>query len=76
MTSAEKVIFRHIDGYVGAELAQSAAFYFTARGGDDFGAEMLGDLDRRDADAAAAALNEQPIAGFQIAVSLADRTMQ
>ena len=30
---------------------------------------MLGDLDRRDADAAAAALDEQPLAGFQSAVS-------
>ena len=40
-------------------------FYFTARGCDDFGAEMLGDLNRRDADAAAAALDEQPFAGLQ-----------
>jgi hypothetical protein len=50
-------------------LSQPASLFFAAGGRDYFRAEMLCDLNCRRADAAAAALHEQPFAGLEIAIS-------
>ena len=51
-----------VDGDVGAELAAGRAFFRRAGGGDDAGAESLGELDRGGADARGAAVHEQRLA--------------
>src|SRR5262249_3503554 len=61
----QKVSSGDVNGNVSAQLSQTTTLFFVAGRGDDFRAEMFGDLDRRVADAATAALNQQPFTGFQ-----------
>ena len=68
MTSGRKSVSGDVDGNVSAQLSQSATFLFAAGGRDDFRTEMFGDLDRSVADAAATPLDQQPLAGFEVAV--------
>ncbi len=54
-----------VDGVVGAELAGFLQFFVGACGSDHAGAKELGDLDRRAADAAARAEDENVFRGLQ-----------
>ena len=56
-----------VDGVVGAELQAGLALVVAAGRGDHRGAQRLGHLDRRDADAAGAALDQQGLARLQAA---------
>ncbi len=61
----DEILFPVIDGARGAELFGGARLVAAPHRHDHLGAERGGDLDRRGADAAGAAMHQQPLAGLQ-----------
>ena len=55
------------DGVVGAQFAYRLGFVFIAHRREHRGAERLGELDRRRADAARAAMDQHALAGLELA---------
>ena len=63
----DEILLAIVDGANGAERLAVAHLGGAADRGDDLGAERARDLDCGRADAATAAMHEQPLAGLEIA---------
>ena len=61
----DEVVAAVVDRVVGTERDAGGALVVAARGGDHDRAVRLGELDRGDADAAGAAVDQEPVAGLE-----------